>query len=598
MFKKMKLGTKIGFGFGIMLLMAAVLGIVAWNGVSTIAKNVDLSNLGTLAVAKSDECGKYRRDFTIQGFEKKTPDDKSADELWSGAFKQMVAALDELRNNRDLLGAYREIVDQAKKNAAAYHAAFDKAAAARKAEDAASETWAKLGASIISDIQNLDSKLSATEGKKAEQASLALDNDIIQPFLNLRVSAVYLMLKEDEDRWTKFQAQLQNCETTFARFASAAKGNAEIENAGERLAVFLKQYATTGNEYYKGMTASHAATVELGTTAKDIVEVISKLQGCLKQDMASAIAMTTRLALFMTLGAILIGVILAVFITRSTTGSISKVIDGLTSGAEQVTAASGQVASASQQLAQGASEQASSLEETSASMEEMSSMTKQNADNASQANGTAQATARMAEHGVESMNRMQDAIKRITNTAAEASKIVKTIDEIAFQTNLLALNAAVEAARAGEAGKGFAVVAEDVRNLARRSAEAAKNTADLIEGAQKNADAGVQVSAEVAKNLTGIKENVGKVATLIAEIAVASKEQSQGIEQVSTAVSEMDKVVQQNAANAEESASAAEELSSQAEEVNGMVEELNAIVTGSSQRTTTCSVKFQPQINI
>ena len=268
--------------------------------------------------------------------------------------------------------------------------------------------------------------------------------------------------------------------------------------------------------------------------------------------------------------------------TGSIVKPINRVISGLSGNAGQVTSASGQVASSSQQLAQGASEQASSLEETSASLEQMASMTNQNADNANMANGTAQESSRMAEQGVASMKRMQEAIDRIKNSASETAKIIKTIDEIAFQTNLLALNAAVEAARAGEAGKGFAVVAEEVRNLARRSAEAAKTTSDLIEGSQKNAEAGVQVTAEVARNLAAIKENAGKVATLIAEIAAASKEQSQGIGQVTTAVSEMDKIVQQNAANAEESASAAEQLSSQAEEVNRMVADLNAIVSGTS----------------
>ena len=281
--------------------------------------------------------------------------------------------------------------------------------------------------------------------------------------------------------------------------------------------------------------------------------------------------------------ALAFGIFLALTISKA----LNKIIAGLASGAEQVTAASGQVASSSQQMAQGASEQASALEETSASLEEMASMTNQNADNANQANVVAKQAAELAGTGVESMKKMQEAIDRIKNSASETAKIIKTIDEIAFQTNLLALNAAVEAARAGEAGKGFAVVAEEVRNLARRSAEAAKTTADLIEGAQKNADAGVQVTSEVAKNLVAIKENAGKVATLIAEIAAASKEQSQGIGQVTTAVSEMDKVVQQNAANAEESASAAEELSSQAEEVNGMVSDLNAIVTGSTTMAPT-----------
>ena len=211
-------------------------------------------------------------------------------------------------------------------------------------------------------------------------------------------------------------------------------------------------------------------------------------------------------------------------------------------------------------------------------------MTRQNADNASQARSVAEEASHLAETGVASMKKMQEAIDRIKNSAAETAKIIKTIDEIAFQTNLLALNAAVEAARAGEAGKGFAVVAEEVRNLAHRSAEAAKNTADLIEGAQKNADAGVQVTAEVAQNLSGIKENAGKVATLIAQIATASKEQSQGIAQVSSAVSQMDKVVQANAASSSESAQASEALAGQAEELNEMVRQLEAVVSGATQQ--------------
>ncbi len=301
-------------------------------------------------------------------------------------------------------------------------------------------------------------------------------------------------------------------------------------------------------------------------------------------DVVQAEVMDTRSMLIASLAVLLCAaafIIPTTFLfTRSIIRPINRVIAGLSTGAAEVTSASGQVASTSQQMAQGASQQASSLEATSSSLEEMDSMTKQNADNAILANGTAQEATRMAEQGVASMQKMQEAIDRIKHSAAETAKIIKTIDEIAFQTNLLALNAAVEAARAGEAGKGFAVVAEEVRNLARRSAEAAKNTADLIEGAQKNAEAGVQVTAEASKNLTGIKENVGKVAALIAEIAAASKDQNQGIDQVTTAVAEMDKVVQQNAANAEENASASEELSNQAEEVNRMVSDLNAIVTG------------------
>jgi methyl-accepting chemotaxis protein len=280
--------------------------------------------------------------------------------------------------------------------------------------------------------------------------------------------------------------------------------------------------------------------------------------------------------------AVIIGVLFSTLLSRSITKPLNRVIGSLSSGAEQVASASNQVASASQQMAQGSSQQASSLEETSSSLEEMASMTRQNADNAIKTDSLMSETKGMVLEGVNQMKGMTTAIGEIRQSAQEMAKIIKTIDEIAFQTNLLALNAAVEAARAGEAGKGFAVVAEEVRNLARRSAEAAKTTAALIEGAQKNAESGVQASGKVSDSLTRMQDGALKVAGLVAEITAASRQQSQGIDQVNVAVGEMDKVIQQNAANAEESASAAEELSSQAQELYALVAELTALVNGSS----------------
>ncbi len=274
---------------------------------------------------------------------------------------------------------------------------------------------------------------------------------------------------------------------------------------------------------------------------------------------------------------IFIGIILSILLSLNITKPLKRAIELLTSGAAQVSSASSQVASSSQSQAEGANQQASSLEETSSALEEMSAQTRQNADNAGQADVAMKATAKIVGNGVASMSRMSAAISEIKASATETSKIIKTIDEIAFQTNLLALNAAVEAARAGEAGKGFAVVAEEVRNLARRSAEAAQNTAELLEKSQENANNGVSVTEEVSKQLLSIQESAATVDSLISEISAASKEQAQGIEQVNIGVSEMDKVVQQNAANAEESASAAEELSSHAAEMERIAVELEAM---------------------
>ena len=324
-------------------------------------------------------------------------------------------------------------------------------------------------------------------------------------------------------------------------------------------------------------------------------------------------------------GVLIFGVLLAFGITRSITGPLKRVIEGLSNAADQVDSAASQISQSSQQLAAGASQQASSLEETSASMEQMASQTKANADGAQQTAGAVVEIAEAARHNAENTKRASElageaktaavsgakgmeeialAMTEIRQGSDRVSDIIQVIEDITHQTKMLATNAAIEAARAGDQGKGFAVVADEVSKLAESSKTSAKEISDLIRDSARKAHAGTELVdngsavlkeildktgrvAELINEVTSASdqqaEKVGRIDDLVKGISSASEEQANGADQVTRAVSDMDKVTQQNAANAEEAASASEELAAQAATLKGLVQEVAAMVGGNER---------------
>ncbi len=297
--------------------------------------------------------------------------------------------------------------------------------------------------------------------------------------------------------------------------------------------------------------------------------------------LASVYDLRNYMILLVLASAVTVG-LLGLWLGRATARPLMQGLSVLRSGAAQVAAAAGQVSSSAQSLSEGATEQAAALEQTSASMEEMASMTRSNAENAARAFTLMSEAASSVDGANRALADMVTSMTAIRESSHKVSKIIRTIDEIAFQTNILALNAAVEAARAGEAGMGFAVVADEVRSLAQRSAAAARDTTALIEESVMRSENGEARVSQVTDAIRRITAGVTEVKQLVEDVSAASSQQTQGVDQVTQAISQMEKVTQSSAATAEESAAASEQLNAQAEATKYEVGRLVQIVAGTA----------------
>ena len=288
------------------------------------------------------------------------------------------------------------------------------------------------------------------------------------------------------------------------------------------------------------------------------------------------------------LGIVLFIIALGLFASRRISGSVTRplkeVVKRLDNAAEEVTQASNSVTDSANQLANDSSSQAASLEEAAAAIEQISHQSHLTAQNSGQAKGLMAEAIKTMDQADNAMDQMAEAMNDIAGAGSQISKIVESIDSIAFQTNLLALNAAVEAARAGEAGTGFAVVADEVRRLSQKAAAAANSTQALIESTVARINRGAELVTRAKGYFQESGDNSRKAARLVEEIAAASSEQDHDIKGLSRTAGNLGDMVQKNAQVSQESAATAEVLRGQAQAASGLVGDLTSLLEGRNKK--------------
>ena len=237
---------------------------------------------------------------------------------------------------------------------------------------------------------------------------------------------------------------------------------------------------------------------------------------------------------------------------RTTLDELEALTGDVAMIADRVSEASTEVRTASGRLSDRVETQSHGIERIAASVDRVTKAVRANAHDIDDADGLAATARAEADAGLRSMHELQGAMAAIQDSADTVSRVLVSIDEIAFQTNLLAMNAEVEAARAGEAGRGFAVVAAEVRALAGRAAADADRIAKTVGESRDHVGRGVAMVERTNGAFGGIVDHVSSLGSLLNRVAASAREQTDAVEGINASIGSLEAVTQQNAAMAQE----------------------------------------------
>ncbi len=253
--------------------------------------------------------------------------------------------------------------------------------------------------------------------------------------------------------------------------------------------------------------------------------------------------------------------------------NFNNTLNNIQKTSEQVEYGSEELSKAAVELSKGTTDQASAVQQLTATIETVASLSNTSATEAQEAYNKVFDAAGKAEQERQKMNSLTEEMQNIIDISKKIEEITSTIEDIASQTSLLALNASIEAARAGDAGKGFAVVAEQIGKLATDSSKSAVNTRELIVKTMEEINKGNEITTSVATAFENTIEQMHEFAEVAKSTNETAKNQAEAFAQIEQGIEQIASVTQNTAASSEESSAISEQLAQRAIELDNLIKE-------------------------
>lgn len=558
---KWNVGTKIGIGFAIVLVIFVIVGAVAYRNVvrqreaaDEVTHSHEVENELTQLLVSLQDAETGQRGFVITGVD--------------SYLAPYTAALSEIEGHRTQLG--RLVEDNAR-------------------EEAHVDALAPLIADKLSELQETIN-LRRTKDFAAAQTVVLTDRG------KKSMDAIRGILREmssEEEHLLKMRTDVAQLDARDAKWTIVLGTLLAVVLAGlagviitRDIAVPLRSLTRVADRITVG---DLGVTANIGERGDEIGQLALAFDG-----MARSLRTMAGAAEQIAAGDLRVSVqpqspedLLGNTFVRMT-DNLRRQIGGIVEAAAVLGSAASQIVASTSQLASGASESAAAVSETTATVEEIRQTAQLASQKAKAVADTAQRAVQIAQSGRKStgdavsgmerirtqMDAIAESMVRLSEQSQTIGQIIATVEDLAAQSNLLAVNAAIEAAKAGEHGKGFGVVAQEVKSLAEQSRQATEKVRTILSDIQKATTAAAMATEQGgkaveagAKHTEAAGDSIGTLAAGVTEaaqaatqIAASSQQQLVGMDQVAVAMENIKQTGAQNMVSARQLETAARNL--------------------------------------
>jgi len=632
MFKNMKIGAKQGLGFGIIILLTAILGIQSWMSLGKLSNVIKIYEEQTSLVEHVFEIRRQEKNFILR------KEQQYADKVFN--------ILDDIKLKVKNIHDASEKATALSSAVTYYQKAFEQIVNLINQQNEKKKIFINCSRSAISLSEELlktaiaEVQVSDNIVQLREKHKISSDlNLLLRYFLEIRTQEKNYLSRKEQKYVEAVFAMCSETKTLISRIKEKLKQDKGIYN-------LLENYQTAFDELVQLVHQQELQEEIMVESAQNFIKNSKEFLAATKIDVNSTIASSNLLIIILTFLCVAIGAFLSFVITRAIARpmqdgvnfamklsegdfthtldvkqkdeigvlakalnhmvvNLGKIFEELASGVDTLSSSSTELSTISQQMALGAKQTSAksndvtaAAEQMSASMASVASASEQTSTNVSMVSTAAEEiSATISEiaqnsekarlitgKAVSEAENALTTIHKLGKSALEIGKVTSTINEISEQTNLLALNATIEAARAGEAGRGFAVVANEIKELAKQTAEATEEIKNKIEGIQSSTKGTVEQIEQISNIINDVNGIVATIATAVEEQSVTTKEIAHNVVQASQGIQEVNENVNQSSTAANEIAKdisevnrASIEMSENSSQVNLSAEELSKL---------------------